>query len=189
MNTSDTILIVEDNTEDRQHLSDLIQDAGYAAITAVDGVDGYATALRTRPALIISGVTMPRMDGLQLCRAVRQAPSLSVTPVLLVGGVRRDAESADEALLGGADDYIERPFDRLHLVSKIGRLIERKRVSNAIRILGQTVGRLEDLVRKYIRLVRGAAATDYLDDARADDADLSDAERAELRRIAAPGPS
>src|SRR6202035_1637398 len=99
MNTSDTILIVEDNTEDRQHLSDLIQDAGYAAITAVDGVDGYATALRTHPALIISGVTMPRMDGLQLCRAVRQAPSLSVTPVLLVGGVRRDAERA-EALLG-----------------------------------------------------------------------------------------
>jgi DNA-binding response OmpR family regulator len=188
MNASDTILIVEDNTEHRQHLSDLIQDAGYAAITAVDGVDGYATALRTRPALIISGVTMPRMDGLQLCRAVRQAPSLSVTPVLLVSGVRRDAERA-EALLGGADDYIQRPFDRLHLVSKIGRLIERKRVSDAIGLLGQTVVRLEDLVRKYIRLVRGAAATDYLDDSHPDGAGLSAAERAELRRIAAQGPS
>ena len=175
MNTSDTILIVENNPEHRQHLSDLIQDAGYTSIIALDGVDGYATALRTRPDLIISGLTMPRMDGLQLCRAVRQAPSLSLTPVLLVSGGRRDAESAAEALLGGADDYIERPFDRLHVVSKIGRLIERKR--------------LEDLVRKYIRLVRAAAATDYLDDARADDADLSETERAELRRIATPGPS
>jgi two-component system C4-dicarboxylate transport response regulator DctD len=189
MNTSKTILIVEDSTEHRQHLSDLIQDAGYAAIIAVDGVDGYAAALRTHPDLIISGVTMPRMDGLQFCRAVRQAPSLSVTPVLLVGGVRRYAKGADEALLAGADDYIERPFDRLHLVSKIGRLIERKRVSDAIGLLGQTVVRLEDLVRKYIRLVRNAAATDYLDDSHADDAGLSEAERAELRRIAAPGPS
>jgi DNA-binding response OmpR family regulator len=189
MNASDTILIVEDNTEDRQHLSDLIQDAGYAAIIAVDGVDGYATALRTHPDLIISGVTMPRMNGLQLCRAVHQEPSLSMTPVLLVSGARRDAESAAEAALGGADDYIERPFDRLHLVSKIGRLIERKRVSDAIGLLGQTVVRLEDLVRKYIRLVRGAAATDYLDDSHPDGAGLSAAERAELRRIAAQGPS
>ena len=189
MNTSETILIVEENTEHRQHLGDLIQDAGYAAIIAVDGVDGYATALRTRPALIISGVTIPRMNGLQLCRAVRQAPSLSMTPVLLVSAARRDAESAAEAVLGGADDYIERPFDRLHLVSKIGRLIERKRVSDAITVLGQTVVRLEGLLRKYIQLVRGVAATDYLDDSRADDADLSGAERAELRRIAAQGPS
>jgi two-component system NtrC family sensor kinase len=85
-----------------------------------------------RPDVIVSDVAMPGMDGLALCQHVRADPSLHDTPLLLVSGVRKDSETGAQGFAAGADDFLELPCDHGRLVAKAARLVERKRVKDAL---------------------------------------------------------
>lgn len=122
------ILIVNDSPDALAHQSVVLQQAGYRVLTAADGLEGLALARRELPALVISDVLMPHLDGIELCRQMRQDTRLSLTPILLVSAHRTDTESALEGLKAGADDYIEAPFDPLRLIAQVARLLERTRV-------------------------------------------------------------
>src|SRR5438105_11814774 len=131
--TGDTVLVVNDVYDQVELLRHLLRKSGYGVLSAYDGREGYEVALAARPALIISDVTMPRMDGIELCRAVRAHPELHTTPLLLVSGVRRDSESVLAGFEAGADDYLELPYDPMRLVAKVAHLLERSRAEAALR--------------------------------------------------------
>ncbi len=122
------ILVVNDTPDQLELMRIVLCKAGYRVETAADGREALESARRARPDLIISDVTMPVMDGIELCRAVRRDEELSRTPILLVSALRYDTSSVVEGLRSGADDYLEAPYDAMHLVAKVARLIERARM-------------------------------------------------------------
>jgi PAS domain S-box-containing protein len=129
----DRVLIVNDSPEQLEFTAALLRDAGYDVLMALDGYEGLAQARHQHPDVVISDVVMPRMDGFELCRAIRTSADLHTTPVLLVSGLATNSESAVAGLKAGADDYLELPYDPMRLVSKVARLIERKRAEEILR--------------------------------------------------------
>ena len=74
---------------------------------------------RQRPDLVISDVSMPRMNGLEFCQAIRTDTELKTVPILLVSALQKDTESVVAGLRAGADDYLEIPFDSARLIAKV----------------------------------------------------------------------
>jgi PAS domain S-box-containing protein len=130
-----SVLIVNDEPDQLTLMGSLLRKAGYAVLTAVDGIEGLALARRERPDLVISDVTMPRMNGLAFCREIRADAELKTLPILLVTALQKDTESAVAGLQAGADDYLEFPFDSARLVAKVSRLLERSRLEASYRDL------------------------------------------------------
>ena len=85
---SNTVLAVDDTPDRLQMMTTLLRQAGYRVLTARDGREGFEVAQRERPDLVVSDVAMPRADGIELCRMMRQHEELGMTPVLLVSAPR-----------------------------------------------------------------------------------------------------
>ncbi len=129
----DSVLIVNDVPEQLRLMESLLRKAGYSVLTAVDGLEAFDIARRKRPDVVISDVSMPRMNGIEFCRLIRRDADLHSTPILLVSAHRRDTESVVEGLKSGADDYLEVPFDSSRLIAKVSRLLERSRAEAILR--------------------------------------------------------
>ncbi len=130
-----SVLIVNDEPDQLTLMGSLLRKAGYSVLTAEDGLEGLTLARRERPDLVISDVSMPRMDGLAFCREIRADLELKTVPILLVTALQKDTESAVAGLRAGADDYLEFPFDSARLVAKVSRLLERSRLEASYRDL------------------------------------------------------
>ncbi|MDQ3666278.1 MAG: PAS domain S-box protein [Acidobacteriota bacterium] len=124
----DTVLIVNDIPEQLGLMDTLLRKAGYEVITAGDGHEGFEVAKSKRPDMVISDVSMPRINGIEFCRLIRQDSELRSTPILLVSARRWDTESVIEGFESGADDYLEMPFDSARLIAKVSRLLERSKL-------------------------------------------------------------
>ncbi len=123
------LLIVEDNDEVRHYLHQLFAPDFEVALAA-DGVEGWEKALALLPDLVISDVMMPRRDGLELCRQIKQHPKTGHIPVMLLTA-RTAAMHELAGLETGADDYGGKPFNpqvlhakALALLSNRGKLRE-----------------------------------------------------------------
>ena len=130
-----SVLIVNDEPDQLRLMGSLLKKAGYSVLTAFDGLEGLTVAQRERPDLVISDVSMPRMNGLEFCRKLRADSELKTVPILLVSALQKDTESAVAGLQAGADDYLEVPFDSTRLVAKVSRLLERSRLEASYRDL------------------------------------------------------
>jgi PAS domain S-box-containing protein len=122
------VLIVNDSPDALALTSLVLEQAGYRVIEAADGLEGLELARRELPALIISDVMMPQLDGIEMCRRLREDARLRLTPILLISARRKDTETALAGLKAGADDYLEAPFNPPRLVAQVARLLERARV-------------------------------------------------------------
>jgi len=120
-----TVLVVEDNDDLRAFLRASLGRA-YDVVEARDGVEGLDQAQARRPDLVLADVMMPRMDGLTLCRRLKEEPSLGHIPVVLLTA-RADDESRLAGLGTGADDYLTKPFDTEELMTRAENLIEVRR--------------------------------------------------------------
>jgi DNA-binding response OmpR family regulator len=117
------ILLIDDDASLLDALSLAFEDAGHEVLTAADGAIGLERIRRDEPDAVVSDVTMPGIDGLSLCRKLREE-GCRVPLVLLTS---RDHE-IDEAL-GlelGADDYVAKPFSTRVLLARIGALLRRE---------------------------------------------------------------
>ena len=76
---------------------------------------------------------MPVIDGIQLCRQIKDEPQTASIPVLLISGLRNSPEDSLEGLTAGADDYLNVPFRTEELLVKVARLAERRRVEKHYR--------------------------------------------------------
>jgi two-component system chemotaxis sensor kinase CheA len=118
-----SVLVVEDSITSRALLKNILESAGYAVTTAVDGVDAY-TALKTAAFdLVVSDVEMPRMDGFDLTAKVRADKQLAELPIVLVTALESN-EHRERGIDVGANAYIVKSsFDQSNLLEVIGRLI------------------------------------------------------------------
>ena len=119
------ILIVEDNEDMRRYLRTLLADRFYV-LEASDGQSGLRLARESVPDLIVSDVMMPVMDGLQLCKHLKEDFITSHIPVILLTA-RSEEHQQMEGYESGADAYLTKPFSAELLVSRIFNLLATRR--------------------------------------------------------------
>lgn len=121
------VLIVEDDPELRSFLRSILENE-YCIIEAEDGEIGLETAKKQNPDFIISDVMMPRMDGINLLKHLRNDVETSHIPIVMLSA-KTDIDSQLKGLDYGADDYITKPFSVAYLKSRIANLLsQRKRL-------------------------------------------------------------
>ncbi len=123
MTSSRHIVIAEDSRTQADLLCHLLEDHGFQVSVGNNGVDALAAAHRIRPALIVSDIEMPEMDGYALCRAVRADDTLRDVPLILLTSLN-DPDDILRGLEAQADYYLTKPYDAAHLLSKIDAILE-----------------------------------------------------------------
>jgi signal transduction histidine kinase/DNA-binding response OmpR family regulator/ligand-binding sensor domain-containing protein len=119
------VLVVEDNADLRVYIREFLA-TNYAVHEAGDGREGFERATEIIPDIVISDVMMPEMDGVELCRALKQDVRTSHVPVILLTA-RAGTDSKIEGLETGADDYVTKPFDAKELLARVKNLIESRK--------------------------------------------------------------
>jgi PAS domain S-box-containing protein len=127
------VLIVDDDRKILDLLVELLQLEGYEIAAATDGAEALELAQSFAPDVVVSDVVMPRVDGLELCRRLKEDQRTAHVPVLLMSGVRKAGDAGIEGLHAGADDYLDLPFRNEELLVKVARLIERHHADEMIR--------------------------------------------------------
>lgn len=120
------ILLVEDDTEFSNLTSTWLQNAGYEVLTADDGAEGMRRVYSSRPDLVLLDANIPKMDGWEVCRRIRD---MSDIPVLMVTVNGQKADRLKGFTLG-ADDYLTKPVDFHELVARIQAVLRRSGATN-----------------------------------------------------------
>src|SRR5947209_592095 len=121
-----TILIAADDPDQLKFFSTLLRHASFHLLTADAGREGFRTARLERPDLVITNVTKAEDSDVDLCKMIRADDFLRATPILLFSALGNNTEIL-QALRAGADDYIEMPCEPSLLLTKVVRLLERRR--------------------------------------------------------------
>ncbi|NCA69637.1 MAG: EAL domain-containing response regulator [Sphingobacteriia bacterium] len=118
------ILIVEDSRIQAEMLRRVLVEEGHQINIGRDGAEGLELARASRPDLIISDVTMPVMNGFDLCRGIRADPDLDSVPVILLTAMS-GVEDVIEGLNAGADNYVAKPYDTALLLERVAMALAR----------------------------------------------------------------
>jgi DNA-binding response OmpR family regulator len=124
MTTKPKILLVDDEQAITANLSPFLERSGFILTVAADGEAALAQVPSFAPDLIVLDILMPRLDGRETLRRLRQAGDW--TPVILLTQVGESTERA-MALEEGADDYLNKPFDPHELVARMRAVLRRAR--------------------------------------------------------------
>jgi len=112
------VFLVEDEEDIARLISHNLQAAGFEVLSFVSGGSVVSEALREMPSLFLLDVMLPGADGFELCRQIRQTPTLSSTPIIFLTAKTAEADRVKGLELGG-DDYITKPFSPRELVARV----------------------------------------------------------------------
>jgi len=117
----DCVVLVDDEANIRETVAFILDAEGVEVATAADGVEGLSAVRRLKPKVVLLDVMMPKMDGYEVCRAIRQDPNLVGTYVIILTakGQRSDERNAMDV---GADMYLSKPFDDELVLRTIGEV-------------------------------------------------------------------
>jgi DNA-binding NarL/FixJ family response regulator len=124
------ILVADDNLGTRLSVSDYLEISGYSVIAAEDGKQALSMIETYHPHILVTDINMPRMDGYELVRKVRQKPAFRLLPVVFL----TERTSTEERIKGyqtGCDLYLPKPFEMQELGAVIRSLLERSQVIQA----------------------------------------------------------
>jgi len=116
------ILIAEDSPTQAEKLRYLLEKHGYAVETAPDGKQALAAVQRRKPALVISDIVMPEMNGYELCKAIKSDEASREIPVILVTTLS-DVLDIMKGLECGADNFIRKPYEEKYLLARVDYLL------------------------------------------------------------------
>lgn len=119
------VLVVEDNRSISEMVGEYLESRGFGVDYAADGLDGYRLACDNSYDVVVLDLMLPRLDGIELCRRLRQEAKKS-TPVLMLTA-RDTLDDKVAGLDAGADDYLVKPFAIPELEARIRALIRRER--------------------------------------------------------------
>ncbi|HJZ77286.1 MAG TPA: sigma-54 dependent transcriptional regulator [Vicinamibacterales bacterium] len=163
--TAERVLIVEDDPSARNGLEQLVKSWGFIAESASDGEEALEKVTSFRPAIVITDLVMPRMDGLALLRALPQQGADVTTLLLTAQGT---VETAVEAMKEGAYDYLTKPIDIQRLKILLDKIVERLETMREVKALrrqlrehgtfGSLIGNSAEM-RKIYQIIEQASPT------------------------------
>ena len=115
------ILVVDDNADNAHIIRDYLEARGYPITVAYNGDDALKAFEEVKPALVLLDVMMPGRDGWQVCREMKQHPTLGRNVRIVMVTALDDWVNKRQALQTGADDFVEKPFELSKLVATVER--------------------------------------------------------------------
>ena len=111
------VLAVDDEPDVLRLIQIKLKKAGFDVVTARDGVEGVEMAHQEHPDVVLLDVMMPRMDGYEAARKIKA--EVEPTPIVLMLTAKGSESDVMEGLMGGADDYIIKPFSPRELIARV----------------------------------------------------------------------
>ena len=124
--TRPKVLVVDDLVENTNILRDFLSPRGYDIVSAFDGEEALACVDESPPDIILLDLAMPKLDGFEVCRRLKEDPGTRHIPVIVVTGLA-DREANIRAVKAGADDFLLKPFDSVLLFARIQNSLRSKR--------------------------------------------------------------
>ncbi len=143
------ILVVDDLPENAKILSSFLTPQGYIIDAVTSGEEALELVSKTIPDVILLDLVMPGMNGLEVCRRLKQQPNTRHVPVIIITGVS-EREANIKAIEAGADDFLTKPFDRVLLQARIDTSIKTKILQDQLLEHQQE---LEEIVRQRTKQV------------------------------------
>ena len=125
---SDQILLIDDDPRLVEALQIRLEAAGYGVYVAYNGQDGVTAARQVLPQLIVLDVNMPGMDGLEVCRTLREADRLSTTPIIIMSAITHQL-ARRAALDAGATSFVAKPYQAKQVMEVIRDAINGRRAA------------------------------------------------------------
>ncbi len=113
-----TILVIEDQEDNRRILRDLLTNSGFEVVEAVTGTDGVSMAETRQPHLILMDIQLPGIDGYEATRRIKSNPDLQNIPIIVVTSYALSGDDI-KAFEAGCDAYVTKPFSPRDLLAKI----------------------------------------------------------------------
>ncbi len=123
-----TVLVVDDNADNRALARATLEDEGFVVVLAVNGEDALARFAHTRSDCVLLDIRMPGLDGVTVCGRLRELPGGADVPILFVTA-QRDLDTFDRARDAGGDDFITKPYRPAELVTRVGAAIKLRRMA------------------------------------------------------------
>lgn len=135
------ILIVDDHEDNVELLRARLEHRGFECVTARDGVEALEAIAARAPDLVLLDLMMPRIDGFEVARRIKQNTSLPFIPIIVQTALD-DVEHKVEGLAAGADDYITKPINFLELEARVRSMLRIKRLQDALEAANAELTRL-----------------------------------------------
>lgn len=125
------IMVVDDDPDMRETLEMILGSAGYAVVTACNGEDCLARLKDEKPDLLILDLLMPKMDGFEVCKALKdpRRAKYAGMPVIILSSIREGVSQRRYELETGiqldVDDYVEKPVESKVLLERVGRILKK----------------------------------------------------------------
>jgi len=129
METSKRILIIDDEPDILEFLSYNFRKKGFIVTVAENGLDGLVKLNMQRPDIIVSDILMPEMDGIEMCRKVKENPNLKHIPVIFLTAVSDDYKVL-YAMTSGADQFASKPIRFEYLLNMVNGMLEKDTVAH-----------------------------------------------------------
>ena len=117
-----TILLIDDDPENRDILKTRLEQAGYQVMEAQNGEEGLALSVSCKPDLIFLDVMMPKMDGWQVCRSLKANPATSQVPIVMLTACSKQVEEL-RGYESGANEYLMKPWDHNRLLEVVRKWV------------------------------------------------------------------
>lgn len=130
MGASGKILVVDDDPDMREALQMILESGGYSVVMAEDGEKCLVKLKEEQPDLIILDLLMPRMDGFEVCKALKDPRYAKYArPIIILSsvqeGVSQRRYELETGVLLDVDDYVEKPIESSVLLERVGKIIKR----------------------------------------------------------------
>lgn len=152
-----TILVVDDNAQNRALVEAALEDEGYAVVSVESGQAGIEAFSAHRPDCVLLDVRMPGLDGFAVCERIRTLPGGAETPVVFLTALR-DIDTFDHALHAGGDDFLSKPVRPAELTVRVSAALKLRRMSAENRAYHDQLRRQrDDLMRVQLQKERLSA--------------------------------
>jgi class 3 adenylate cyclase len=138
MHNPPRILIVDDNETNRDILLARLGPHGYDLKQAGDGEEALAAAKEHLPDLILLDIMMPKIDGIEVCKRIKNDPAMPFTPIILCTA-KADTKDVVAGLEAGADEYLTKPIDQTALVARVKSVLRLKQLHDEIAELNKSL--------------------------------------------------
>ena len=155
-----TILVVDDEDLNLRLIEALLRPQGYEVIVAKDGMEALDKVKATPPDVILLDIMMPKMNGFEVARRLRDDPDTRLVPIVMVTALQ-DVEDRVKALEVGADDFLTKPVDRMELRARVGSLLKVKAYNDHMKnyqaeLETEVAVRTEELRQAYNKITKAS---------------------------------